>query len=269
MQAPLAPPPPAPPEQGRRDGPPTRRIGLRTLFNVRDLGGYATADGRRVRWGRVFRADGLHRVAAHPGDAARVTALGLRTVVDLRTIAEVERTGGYTSADLELDWWHHPVLSRTWDEDRLEPGDDPVAFLAARSLEMIESGGGAIASVVALLSGDESLPLAFHCAVGKDRTGVVAAVVLALLGVPDEVIAHDYGLSRGAMTELGLWLEEVDPEAAAALASLPAAYRDAPPAAMRRFLAQWRRTYGSPDAWADRWCVDGAALARLRANLLV
>lgn len=253
-------------------GAPLRRLPFDQLCNVRDLGGYRASDGRTVRWGVVYRTDALGRAGAWPGDVERLRRLGLRSVIDLRTEAELRALPPLDLATLEAEWHHHPVLSRTWGETGAVPlGESREAvstFLAARYVEMLSEGAGAIGSTLALLSEPDALPLAFGCAVGKDRTGVVAAIVLALLGVDDATIAHDYGLSRLAMAELQRRLAATDPDAHRRLITQPAAYLDAPPSAIRQMLAVLRGHWGSVESYADSLFVDSVAVGRLRRALL-
>ena len=85
-----------------------RRVPLEAGFNFRDLGGHETADGRRVRSGVLYRADTLHRLTAADLDVLR--GLGLRTVIDLRTRAELERFGRAGLADDEVAHHHLPMV---------------------------------------------------------------------------------------------------------------------------------------------------------------
>jgi protein tyrosine/serine phosphatase len=253
---------------------PERRVPFDRLFNVRDLGGYRGHGGATVRWRTLYRADALERAAmSSVADAERLGALGLRTVVDLRTDREVAARPPWPRPDDGIDRYHHPVLGATWDEQGRVPAgegtDAAAAFLAERYCEMLDEGAGAIGSVLALLTDPDGLPLAFHCSVGKDRTGVVAAVVLSLLGVDDAVIAHDYGLSRFGMAELLAWLELELPDAHAALLAHPPAYLDAPPSAIRHLLGEIRRRWGTIEGFADSLYLDERAIARIRSNLLV
>jgi protein-tyrosine phosphatase len=92
-----------------------RHVHCDGVFNLRDLGGYRAGGGRRTRWRTLFRADGLHR--APPSEAA-LRALGWRTVIDLRTIAERD-AGAYSCEGVDVV--HLPVLRQTWDAMRQGP----------------------------------------------------------------------------------------------------------------------------------------------------
>lgn len=222
----------------------TRRIACDGVCNLRDLGGYHTSDGRTVRWRTIFRADGLHRI---PNDGlATVRELGWRTVFDLRTFAEVE--AGRYSCD-GVDVLHLPMLRETWDRVAATTSADPVEFLAARYLEMTEQGAPAIAAVLEMLASRRRLPAVFHCAAGKDRTGVLAALVLAALGVDDEQIAVDYNLSAVAMDRLVEWIARNGHPTAEAMARQPGALLACPPEAILVFLRRLRERHGSVDRY--------------------
>jgi protein-tyrosine phosphatase len=112
------------------------------------------------------------------------------------------------------------------------------------------------------------MPLVFHCAAGKDRTGVVAAIVLDVLGVGDEDIADDYSLSRLGMDRFKAWILETYPEAADAMSDQPQAFLDAPAEAMHLFLSGLRERYGSADEYAAAHGVSADVLDAVRENLL-
>jgi protein-tyrosine phosphatase len=236
-------------------------------FNVRDLGGLRTSDGRSLRRGVAYRADGLHRLP--PEEVRRLADLGVRTVVDLRTASEIEVAASVVAAE-PVVVVHLPILQEVWPHDAFDEADtaDPVAFLVARYLEMLEEGASAIGAIFGLLAEPERRPLAFHCSAGKDRTGVIAALLLAVAGVPDDEIAEDYTTSAAAMAKLVEWVEARSPEAADAMAKQPAAFLSCPPEAMHVFLDRVRERWGSVEGYLDSIGVDGATVAAVRAALL-
>jgi protein-tyrosine phosphatase len=243
-----------------------RRITLERVFNFRDLGGYAGSDDRTVRWGLLYRADGIHRIEG--ADLARVSALGIRTVLDLRTRRELDDHGRMATDSFDATYHHLPLLERVWDHDLPVAELDAVEFLADRYLDMLDIGASSIVTAVNTISGADRLPLVFHCSAGKDRTGVLAAVVLSALGVSDDDIAADYALSRTAMRELAEWVRTERPESYESMSAQPPAFLDAPPLAMRRFLALARTKYGSLTDYMSGVGVDGSAIDALRATLL-
>jgi len=240
-----------------------RHIDCAGVFNLRDLGGYPTTDGRSTRWRTLFRADGLHRVVAtHRG----VQGLAWRTVLDLRTLAE--RDAGSFACD-GVDAIHLPVLRNTWDVDGLG-GDieDPTRFLTDRYLDMADSGAAAIAAVFDVLASPTRLPAVFHCAAGKDRTGVVAALVLAALGVDDDHIAADYHLSALAMDRLADWITTSRPETAEDMARQPQGFLACPPEAITLFLDELRTRHGAVEGYLRAIGVTTDTLVAVRHTLV-
>lgn len=236
-------------------------------FNVRDLGGLRTIGGEVLRRGVVYRADGLHRLP--PDEIRRLAAFGVRTVIDLRTAGELATAASIEADDIVV--LHLPVLRDTWSHDAFEAGETPVDavnFLVDRYLEMLEEGAAAIGSVFELLGTEGCRPLAFHCSAGKDRTGVIAALLLASVGVADDDIADDYTTSAAAMAKLVEWVRSQRPEAADAMARQPAAFLSCPPEAMHVFLARVRLRWGSVDRYLDSIGVGAQARAGVRAALL-
>lgn len=241
-----------------------RVIRFQRAFNVRDLGGLPTMDGRMVKRGLVYRADGVHRLDGD--DLEAVAALGLRTVLDLRTEGELEH-GRFPTHLHPVDWHHLPVLQRIWSDDELVPGASAADFLRERYLDMLDQGGGSLARALELIA--DGHPALFHCSAGKDRTGVLAAVLLGLVGVDHSVIAHDYHLSAAAMEDLSRWLATELPEAIDAMSSQPKAYLEAPIEAMQGFLTEVDARYGSVEGLVrDGLGVGEATVSALRDQLL-
>jgi protein-tyrosine phosphatase len=228
------------------------------LFNFRDLGGYATPDGRVVRWRRLFRSDSLSRI--DPADAASFTAIGVRTVIDLRRPREIERDGRVPAFD-GLAYHHINPMHAEWHEatDHDEPSD--ARWLANRYLDLAEHGRDAIAAAVEVIADAGNAPVVVHCVAGKDRTGVVSAVTLALLGVPDEVIAEDYALTSAATERTLAYLRRLNPEVAA----MPTRWLLSPAETMLLFLADLRARHGSV---RDYLGLPAESYARLEAHLL-
>ena len=242
-----------------------RRIALERVFNFRDLGGYPAGE-RTVRWGKLYRADGIHRIEGF--DLARVASLGIRTVVDLRTRGELDEHGRCPVDGLSAAYHHLPLLERVWDRELLDSERDAVQFLAGRYLDMLDEGVSSIVKAITMIAEPEHLPLVFHCSAGKDRTGVLAAILLSLLGVADTDIAADYALSRPAMQELAEWVRAERPDAYESMAAQPPAFLDAPPLAMRLFLDLARAEYGPLSGHLVAAGLAADAVDALRAALL-
>jgi protein-tyrosine phosphatase len=234
-----------------------RRIPLPGTLNLRDLGGYPISDGGTVRWRTLLRSDALHRLD-DTGRAA-LAGLGLRTVIDLRTDEEA------SSAPSALDGvgaraFHVPLFSAE------SIGALPLE-LAAVYWHMIDDRGAAIAEAVGRLSAEGALPGLIHCSAGKDRTGLVAALVLEVIGVPDEVIAADYAMSAA----------HLDAEAAQVISRIQAisggqpldlGVLGSPPELILRALARVRDQAGSVAGYLIRHGLTQPAIESLRRALV-
>ena len=173
----------------------TDPIPLTGYVNFRDLGGHA-ARGGRVRTGRVFRSDSLAH--CEPAEIEHLVGThGVRTVVDLRREHEVEAApmDGLRAAGVRVE---HVSLIDPAVPPLLTP-DLVDSTLAERYCSILETSATQFVSVLELIAVDANLPLVFQCAAGKDRTGLVAAMVLALLGVDDDTITADYAKSAAAI----------------------------------------------------------------------
>lgn len=211
----------------------------------------------------MFRADGIHRL-----DRTDLAPFGIRTVVDLRTPRETAK--GHFVGDDVMGYFHLPILQETW-ESTLAQGDgwsSSERFLADRYLDMTEEGKAAIGAALRMLSDPDAVPLVFHCAAGKDRTGVLAALTLCLVGVPDDVVVADYALSRAATEMFFEWLKTEYPERVADLEAQPTTFLDSPAEAMHLFLAELRCRHGSVEAYAEEAGAGRDTVAALQANLL-
>jgi len=239
-----------------------RHIALEGAVNFRDLGGYEAADGRQVRWRTLFRADGLSRLT--PGDRATVRRLGIATVIDLRTSVEVEG-GRFPVEEIPVGFHHLPFLDAVPDPEHFEmaPG-----MLATHYQEMARSAAGEIAQVLSIVAQRRAHPVIVHCTAGKDRTGVLVAVLLALLGVPDDVIAHDYALSADAMAALRQKLIERYPEGRRVIDSAHELF-SAAPSNISDLLADLRGQYGSIEEYAASAGAGPDVVTALRDVLLV
>jgi protein-tyrosine phosphatase len=169
-----------------------RRVPFEGVTNFRDLGGYRTRSGARVRWGLVFRADALHGLS--PRDLGQYDRLGLCTVYDLRgELERTERPNPVPSRALT-------IIGRPAEEE--PPAAPPGASIADGEgilhdlyVGLIEHAAVQIGELFTGLATDDGLPAVFHCHAGKDRTGIVAALLLEALGVERDLVVDDYELT--------------------------------------------------------------------------
>lgn len=250
------------------DAPPSRFLDIDGLFNFRDLGGYRTEDGRSVTWGRLYRSDGLHRLTERGVTA--FLALGAATVLDLRTAVELAERTWTPPADWPGRLLHLPLLRDVPDWSALPPQDSARAdFAVDHYREIAVEGAAGLRAAVEALAAPDALPAVFHCAAGKDRTGVLAALVLRLLGVPAEDVADDYALSETATAR---WQASVasgsEDDTRAQWSHVPPSMLTADRATMLAFLRAIDAEHGSPARFAAHLGLTADTLDRLRAALL-
>ncbi len=223
-----------------------RAVQLDGVHNFRDLGGYPALGGR-TRWGLVYRADGLGRLT--PADVSILRTRGLGTVIDLRTDAELAARGRYPVEQHPVAFHHLPVLDQTWRAENVPEIDNAHDFLLWAYRDMLRVGSDKIADALRLIAAPDMTPVVFHCAAGKDRTGLVAAMLLAVLGVPDDFIAADYGRTADGMRRMraawAKWADEKGEEEKARMENSPAYYFESPPAVMSALLTELRAQHGS------------------------
>ncbi len=238
-----------------------RRIDLDGSLNFRDLGGYPTAGGRRVRWRVLFRSDALHRLSSD--DVTRLRdELRIGHVVDLRSSGELRLDGRGPLENEPVRFHHLPLF-----DGAVAAAESTETFdLGDRYFQLAEFAKEPIARVVTLLS-EASQPAVYHCAAGKDRTGVISAVLLGLLGVRDEVIVADYAATQQNLDEIieRLLASEGYQDV---FHTLPPETLHAEPETMVRLLERIRERYGSMGGYAREIGVAESALARLEERLL-
>ncbi|MCH2169939.1 tyrosine-protein phosphatase [Myxococcota bacterium] len=220
-----------------------RKLDVKGTFNFRDVGRYPARDGHTTRSGVLYRSGALH-------DLEPVGALGIRTVIDLRGEADVERDAGPLGGVQEQAGVRRvalPLIPTTVGDltghqhlnDRYGPG-----ISADRYGGYLEIGSDNLRRVFQLFRDPEAFPAVIHCTAGKDRTGVTIALVLDLLGVPPETIVADYEMSNAAMPDLIAHLRG-EPAQAVDLSESDLARFGAPRQAMVGFLEQVHREHGS------------------------
>lgn len=174
-----------------------RILPLESVPNFRDIGGYRTHDEHSVRWNRVYRSSALDNLSAQ--DSQQLQELGVRLVCDVRTEAE-----HHAYPDIVPDGIELLSTAPSSDDSRLlavfrilfQEHFFENILLDIYQRVMIEDNPQVFARIFQKLGDEANLPIIIHCAVGKDRTGICIALLLSLLGVPDEIIVADYTLSN-------------------------------------------------------------------------
>ena len=144
-----------------------------------------------------------------------------------------------------MSFHHLPLIGRLPDAEQFErqPG-----FLGSQYLEMVDLAGDQILAALAVLAEPEALPAVVHCTAGKDRTGVLCALVLSLVGVDEPTVVADYAISAQAMEVLRARLFDRHPELRAAFEEVDEVF-SADPAQMERLLDHLRSRYGSVESY--------------------
>jgi protein-tyrosine phosphatase len=242
---------------------PGRFVPLQGAFNVRDLGGYPTAEGRSIRWGLVYRGDGPERV--DETDRAEIVRRGIATVIDLRAASERRASWSVVDGGVVHDL---SLFENLPDVSELPPLRGPEE-MAARYVWRVETTAPIMVTALEIMAAASERPMLFHCSGGKDRTGTLSAVLLELLGVGDDVIVADYALSHEPHQQImAMVLGDPKPQDVN-YAHLPEVAVSARAETMESFLAQIRAKHGSIAAplWAAG--LSEATVATLRGALLV
>jgi protein tyrosine/serine phosphatase len=158
-------------------------------LNARDLGGYLTADGLTTRWGAIVRSDSL--VALTPAGQRALHDYGVRTIVDLRLASEIEEDPNpfATPGDHDITYIHRSFIG---DDPKLH---DPFPTMAGAYVHGLGHNISSIGSAISAIATARDGGVLIHCHGGRDRTGLVSALLLSLVRVPDQTIADDYALS--------------------------------------------------------------------------
>ncbi len=226
--------------------------------NVRDLGGLPTASGGRIREGALIRADSLARLTEE--GVALVKAVGVRRIVDLRNVDEATDHPFATELDL---YRLAPLIDPAREPDRNKSAERGLADIYCSSLE--RNHRSIVEGVTAIADAPDGT-VVVHCAVGKDRTGMIVALVLSVAGVPDEVIAQDYAASTECL--------RADHEEILASITGDAQRRKAQermssrPETMTILLQFVRERWGSAAGYLREHGVTDEQLDRLRARLV-
>jgi protein-tyrosine phosphatase len=240
-----------------------RVIPLEGGSNLRDLGGWPTGDGRRVRFGRVFRSAALNGLT--DADVATLDRLGIAVVCDFRGEGERARWPSRLGRAEVYELTIAPTIGASLRDlvanARATP-DDVVAVMQQAYAAYALDWHHCYRTVFDLLLADDAPPLLFHCTAGKDRTGFGAALILSALGVAEEAIWEDY-LATNRLWQGETELANALPPAVGRM--LLSAHRDFLAAAFAAIAA----SHGDMDSYlADRMGLTAARRAALRSRLL-
>ena len=164
------------------------RLILETTYNTRELGGLPIDNKRQVKWGVLLRSDDVSKLSKK--DQEELKAYGMDTVIDLRTPKEREATGYVLGEDLEIAKHYISLMISDDVADITKSGTN--ITLGDFYCEMLDECQPLIKEIFEVFSNPQNKGILFHCAAGKDRTGVVAALLLKTLGVLDSDVIANY-----------------------------------------------------------------------------
>jgi len=186
-----------------------RQLNFEGISNFRDLGGYPTADGRTVKWGKLYRSGNL--ATASRADLAGLAALQLANLIDFRSGAEKTEEPNRLPDPASFALVEIPVLDEgnrnLFNEisTRIEEGTlgdfDPDLTMIQANRQFADEFTPQFRQFVDTVLEADGAPVLWHCTAGKDRTGFAAAVLLRILGVPQDIIMQDYLASRAPALE--------------------------------------------------------------------
>ncbi|MEM7365733.1 MAG: tyrosine-protein phosphatase [Pseudomonadota bacterium] len=255
---------------------PRRHIPLASVQNLRDLGGYRTTDGMVTRWGTFLRSGGLSQATG--ADQQKMLEHGVRTVVDLRSVGKiVEAPNPFANRD-DVRYHHHDL----WG-DRMSDFQSSTTSLTqeAKLADLYRTGFPACAEVIgdimATLADAGDQGTIFHCGAGKDRTGMIAALLLGIARVPNETISADYALTEMFLDEPlrdhsnpdpmfmpGKGRKDLDPVEAA----LPLYFHSCLPGTMSQALDFLDREYGGVVGYVRNIGLSDLQIQRLRSKFV-
>ncbi len=179
-----------------------RLIPLEGVHHFRDIGGYRSEDGRRVKWNTFYRADKLSGLTDN--DIRYIKNMGIKTILDLRSKVEIK-----VSPDPKIKGIKYINLSAMKELEENAGNLDMVSLFNSGVLDNIDvesfmlnayrnmvSNNSALKKLIECIENEESLPIIFHCSTGKDRTGLSSAIILSVLGVSKKIIKEDYMASN-------------------------------------------------------------------------
>lgn len=249
----------------------SRIIPFEEILNFRDLGGYAGRGGKNIAWRKLYRSGSL----LHMGEADKTrlkNELHIKTVIELASPDDVKKRQEIRLLEeIGAQYYHIAFRPDMPDYYKTEMamyvnhttmGDVYLGRLKHKGFER------RLMQTLEIIAEERHLPLLFHCAVGKNRSGILAALLLNALGVSDEDIIADYALSDSSMEAIKKSIVN-DPATTEEVRNLPDFTWRAVPESMEAFLAGLKTEYGGAAGYLKQHGADKTLVKRLEKALLV
>jgi len=240
-----------------------RHIPLDGAYNVRDIGGYATEDGGETPWKTFLRADSLN--ALTPQAQQQLLAYGVRTIIDLRSAYELENEPNVFADSHDVNYVNIPLYAGN-SQMPADPEQMPRDLVTIYKYLLDGAQQQFLKVMITMLEGD-AFPVLVHCTAGKDRTGMVTALMLDLAGVDDKIIAEDYALTGNY---LGPKLDMIRKGAAAAGRDMTAfePLLLSEPQAMIETLMYLDEKYGGAEQYLREIGLDDGQIAHFKSIIV-
>jgi len=241
-----------------------RCLPLQTLYNVRDLGGYLALDGCRTVSGRFLRADAPVRLNQY--DRQLLLHYPVRTVIDLRSQSELRQQPHNLKDCSEISYFNIPLLGDELDGEiamlKQQKTGNRAIDLSDLYIYILDNAHQAIGKVMNCLAHAPEGACFFNCSHGKDRTGLIAALLLLLAGVSEKDVIDDYKISHALLKPwFDTFIDQIPPE--------NRIFFNTNPENMQRTLGHFYRLYQSAEAYMNHCGVHPATIAVLKKKLLV
>lgn len=241
------------------DDPPQRHIPIPGTHNFRDAGGYRVDGGGSIRWRTLFRSDSLHGVPQQGLD--QIVELGVRSAFDVRYPHEVRNRAHSLSSHAAVVYHNSPL------SDLTAPWSEPVSTLEEMNLFFLEDNASRVSTALQRFAAPGAFPALVNCTVGKDRTGLVVALLLAIAGVSRADIVRDYMLSDVPTRDLRARTVQVaiangaDEKLVRELTSIR-------PSVMERTLDHLETSYGGAEGYARSAGLTSEQIESIREALV-
>lgn len=234
-----------------------RTIPLEGCFNFRDLGGYVNTAGKAVKWGKLYRSSLLTNITEKDKDT--LEKLGVSWICDLRSTSEIAAKP--TPALAHIKNRHIPIgtaKNESTESQKIDIPDDHRVYepLMGESYRVFVQSKDGFREIFNDIIEKEEVPFLFHCTAGKDRTGVLGALLLKLLDIPENTILADYELTnqyadnilgemQGLVNAFSNSEKKIDLENFRPMA-------EARPAYLEIAFDEMQKEYGSVDAYLEK-----------------